>query len=112
MGDLNDFVPVGHRGDCSRGKVREDGFCPECGAYKPPMPVVSGPGAHIAYAQYLAWIAESWSEADEVADAACNVCHTTEVATFEAGGVYWCEGCALELTREHLDADTRQEGDA
>lgn len=24
----------------------------------------------------------------------CSICGTTEVPTFEAGGVYFCDGCA------------------
>ena len=38
----------------------------------------------------------------------CNVCATTEVPTFEAGGLWWCEGCATWQTDHSADTEEDQ----
>lgn len=42
---------------------------------------------------------------------ACNVCGTREEPTFEAGGLWWCAGCAAAITTAHVEDDPGDEMD-
>lgn len=39
----------------------------------------------------------------------CNICNNPEAPTFQAGGLYWCDGCAHAITEEHVDDPEREE---